>query len=81
MTQIGTAKGTAGIAITRFLNRLGIVSKLGIALQELEESSYWLELLAKSKVIPANRLSDLRKETDELIAIFVSSTNTAKLKK
>jgi four helix bundle protein len=47
-------------------------------LQELDETSYWLELLADSKIVPPQRLTDLRKETDELIAIFTASVKTAK---
>lgn len=77
----GTSVGANYREARRARSTAEFVSKLGIALQELEETSYWLELLAKSKVVPANRLSNLRKETNELIAIFVSSTNTAKSKK
>jgi four helix bundle protein len=47
-------------------------------LQELEETSYWLELLSDAGVIPASRLAELRKEADELIAILVASVRTAK---
>ncbi len=32
----------------------------------------------KSEIIPAAKLAELQKETDELIAIFVSSMNTSK---
>ena len=47
---------------------------------ELQETSYWLELLVKSSIVPEVRLADLRDETGELIAIFVASLNTAKRK-
>jgi four helix bundle protein len=50
-------------------------------LQELEESAYWLELLADAEIVPAARLEDLRREADELIGIFVASINTAKKRK
>jgi four helix bundle protein len=51
------------------------------ALQELDEADYWLELLVESDILPAVRLRDLCRETDELIAIFTSSARTAKKKK
>ena len=53
-------------------------SKMECALQELEETSYWLELLAEGAIVPGDRLQPLRSEPDELTAIFVSSINTAK---
>jgi four helix bundle protein len=51
------------------------------SLQELDETAYWLELLVEGEMVSADQLSELRKETDELIAIFVSSVKTARLKK
>ena len=50
-------------------------------LQELDETSYWLELLADSGIVPPKRLLDLGGETDELIAIFTASVKTAKKNK
>jgi len=47
-------------------------------LQELDETAYWLELLAESGVFPANRLESLRKEADELTAIFVTIVTKVK---
>ena len=51
------------------------------SLQELDETVYWLELLADAKILPQERLTDLQKETDELLAIFVASVKTAKKNK
>jgi four helix bundle protein len=48
------------------------------SLQELDETSYWLELLSESKIMPAERLANLQKENNELTAIFVTSVKTAK---
>ena len=53
----------------------------GCSVQELDETDYWLELLIESNILPAARLRDLRRETDELIAIFTTSARTAKRKK
>lgn len=54
------------------------INKLEGALQELDETSYWLELLVESGIVKPELLTDLQKETDELIAIFISSVKTAK---
>lgn len=47
-------------------------SKIGVALQELDETAYWLELLAETGIVPAASLDGLLQETDELISIFVT---------
>ena len=56
-----------------------IVNKFENALQELDETDYWLELLVKAKIIPALKADLLRKETNELLAIF--TTIVTKIKK
>jgi hypothetical protein len=41
-------------------------------LQELDETDWWLELLGASGLVSARRLVELRDETNQLIAIFVT---------
>ena len=55
-----------------------MVSKTEGALQELEETRYWLELLSDSGIVKVERLSDLMKEADEITAILVTSVKTIK---
>src|SRR3989304_7917795 len=40
-----------------------IVNKFETALQELDETDYWLELLVKSNIVPAQQIESLHKET------------------
>jgi len=47
-------------------------------LQELDESAYWLELLSDAGIVKPENLTLLQKETDELIAIFVTIVNKVK---
>ena len=54
------------------------VSKCEGALQELEETAYWLELLERSSGASGSRIESLRKETDQLISIFVSLVRRSK---
>jgi four helix bundle protein len=49
-------------------------------LQELEETEYWLELLAESGLIPEQRVAALKQETGELKGIFVSIVRNIKAK-
>lgn len=54
------------------------IAKMGIVEEEADESLFWMELLVEAGLVPENRLEVLMKEADELIAIIVSSINTAK---
>ncbi len=54
------------------------VTKLEIALMELGETQYWLELLTESDTVPATRLADLLDEAGQIKAMLVASINTAK---
>ena len=54
------------------------VSKMEVGIAELDETSYWLELVAESGLAPSVKPEDIIRETDELIRIFVTSVKTAK---
>ena len=54
------------------------VSKIEGALQELEETAYWLEILDEMKLFESNKLQPIRRETDELTAIFVTVVKKVK---
>ena len=47
------------------------------AVEEADESLYWLELVRDSKLLPENKLSLLLKEADELTAILASGRKSA----
>jgi four helix bundle protein len=55
-----------------------LFSKVSVALQEAEESRYWIELLGESGIVRQERLDDLLREADSLIAILFASTKTLK---
>jgi four helix bundle protein len=54
------------------------VSKSEGALQELDETAYWLELIEGSAIDSSAAVRDLRNETEQLISIFVSLVKRAK---
>ena len=53
-------------------------SKIGIVVEEADESLYWMELLVESGIVPNDRLVTLMQEAGELTAIFTASAITAK---
>lgn len=57
------------------------VSKMESALQELDETKYWFELIVGSHLLKESRLTALQAEANELIAILTASVKTAKRRK
>lgn len=78
LLRSGTSVGAQVREGNRSRSDAEMISKTEGALQELEETLYWLELLADAGIVKAERLSDLIKEADELTAILVTSVKTLK---
>lgn len=74
----GTSVGAQYREACRAKSPADFINKMEGSLQELDETGYWLELLTESNIMPAEKLADLQKETNELTAIFVSSVKTTK---
>src|SRR3954470_23769854 len=72
LLRSGTSVGAHYREGCRARSTAELVSKLEGGLQELEESSYWLEFLIEAEIMPAHRLHDLHSEADELAAILVT---------
>ena len=78
--RAGTSVGAQYREATRGKSNADFISKIEGALQELEESEYWLELLAESGFYPEEKLLALKKETGELKGIFVAIVRNTKAK-
>lgn len=74
----GTSVGAHYRESKRARSTAEFVSKIEGALQELDETTYWLDLLCESGIVPETRLTSLRTEAEELMRMFVSSAKTAK---
>src|ERR1051325_9573966 len=68
----GTSVGAHYREAQRAKSDPDFISKAEGALQELEETGYWLELIGEIGILAAQRLKPLHDETEELIAIFVA---------
>src|SRR5215207_10098292 len=77
----GTSVGAHYREAHRARSNAEFISKIEGGLQELEETSYWLELIADAGILPQPRLTGLCKEAEELTAILVASAKTAKRNK
>ncbi|HKS76033.1 MAG TPA: four helix bundle protein [Terriglobales bacterium] len=65
-------------AVCRARSRAEFLAKLGIVIEEADESALWLELLADAQIIPDRLLVDLKSEANQLVAICNASRTTAK---
>jgi four helix bundle protein len=74
----GTSVGAQYREAHRSRSDAEFISKIEGALQELDETTYWLELLIEASVVQEESLTELLREADELTAIFVASVKRVK---
>jgi four helix bundle protein len=53
------------------------LSKMGIVVEEADESLFWLEFLIRAEIASEAQVRALRSEANQLTAIFVASHRTA----
>ena len=78
LVRCATSVGANSRAACNGKSKADFVAKLGIALEEADESQYWLEIIASLDVIGKDVALKLRSEAQELTAILASSVKTAK---
>ncbi|MCG8587206.1 MAG: four helix bundle protein [Pirellulales bacterium] len=78
MLRSGTSVGAHYREATRARSNAEFVSKIEGGMQELDETSYWMELLIEGEIIREELLSDLLSEANELMAIFVTIVKNLK---
>lgn len=61
-------------------SRADFTAKMGVVLEETDESSFWLELLGDAGIVEKARLTSLMDEAEELVRIFNASIRTARHK-
>lgn len=78
LLRAGTSVGANVEEAQAGQSRADFVAKAYIACKEARETHYWLRLLAASSVVPAEPLSDLTSEANELVAILTSIVKKAR---
>src|SRR2546421_2651304 len=74
----GTSVGANFREAHRARSDAEFISKVGDCLRELDETSYWFELLVEGEIIPAPRLSPLLDECNQLLAILTTISKKVK---
>ena len=59
-------------------SRAEFLAKLGIVLEEVDESAHWLEIIIEDGMLPAAKVSALLQEANELTAIFFTATGSTR---
>ena len=78
LLRAGTSVGANYRAATRAKSPPDFLSKMGTVEEEADESGYWLELLIDAGKTTMEKAGLLLTDANELVAISVSSINTAR---
>jgi four helix bundle protein len=78
MFRSGTSVASNYRAACRARSTAEFIAKMGIVLEEADETLFWLELIQEMDIMDTGTLKPIMKENDEIIAIVVSSIKTAK---
>jgi four helix bundle protein len=74
----GTSVAANYRAACRGRSKAEFVSKLAIVEEEADETMFWLEIIQGMSISNNPLVDDLLKESDEIVAIIVSSIRTTK---
>ena len=75
-----TSVGANYRAAQRSRSRAEFVSKMGVVIEEADETLYWLEMIRDGAIVAPESVELTMRESEELLSIFVASQLTAKNK-
>jgi four helix bundle protein len=78
LLRSGTSVAANYRAACRSRSDAEFISKLGVVLEEADETEFWLELLRDGGVMPETKLAPLLDEAQQLIRIFAASKRTTR---
>jgi four helix bundle protein len=78
IVRSGTSVAANYRAACRARSTADFITKMGIVEEEADETLFWLELLEESEFVTAGKLTAIKQEANELIAITVASIKTAR---
>ncbi len=78
LLRCGTAVAANYRAACRARSKAEWVAKIGIVVEEADETVFWLEMLGDCEIVSRERLIELAAEAMELSALFTASQHTAR---
>jgi S23 ribosomal protein. len=77
LRRAGASTGANYWACTRGRSTDEFIAKVGIAIEEADETIFWFTLLVRTGITPEERVQELRGEANEIVAILTASQKTA----
>jgi len=65
-------------AVGRARSKAEFVAKLGVVVEEADETVFWLELLTDSRIVSPKKMREILNEANQLMLIFSASRRTAR---
>ena len=78
LLRSGTSVAANYRAVCRSRSKAEFIAKIGLVVEETDETVLWLELLVDTEIVDEEKMKSLLKESNELLAIFAASQFTAK---
>lgn len=65
-------------AVCRSRSKAEFAAKIGVVVEEADETVFWLEMLVETGVVAEQKMVELSREANELLAIFAASQRTVR---
>ncbi len=78
LVRSGTSVGASYRSALRARSDADFSNKIGVVLEEADESGFWLEIIVDAKLLPESKIAALLTEVNELTAIFAATHKTIK---
>jgi len=79
--RAGTSVAANYRGVSRARSHADFVAKMGVVVEEADETVLWLEMLVDTEIVPKALMEKLLKEANELLAIFAAAHWTARQKR
>jgi four helix bundle protein len=81
LVRSGMSIGANYRAACRAKSTADMINKMKVVEDESDETEYWLEILVEANLIPESQISEIYKETDEILSMTVASIKTLRNRK
>jgi len=78
LLRCGTSVAANYRAVCRARSPAEFLAKIGVVVEEADETVFWLEFLIETGLVTAKRLQPLLDEANEILAIVAASQKTAR---
>jgi len=81
LVRAGTSVGANYRAACRSRSKAEFIARIGVVIEEADESAYWLELIIEAGLVNHGEVHHLLDEANQIVAIMTQSKKTAELSK